>query len=436
MATITDTSNQAASLGYNFVGYATPALTPETVSRQPLDSPYLNPVKPYTTHPSVPGYTDISPESNGSDFGQSVNFKWLENETDTVTAAWLYVRLAPLTSAAPTGNECYPDDVLCHAMESFEWQVAGRESQSIYGDQIHFDNLVEHGPVELARRYQLQHAGLSPAQRRAEANLAGTGFWAILELPLEFSESLSASWHSYLTKSVVRFTVRYRPTANILQNTGANTPTPVGSTTFIVDQFLRFKVASLHEGQKSLMKKRVKDTGTHGMLKKFKDIQRVQSHAVAATAANTQIDISNFTKHVYRIQFVVRPAVNLAANINLNDRWALTDISTCWIDAAGKRLIPQLDDATLKYIVNGQNFKGVPGDAVYNALLTDYPDVHHNALGGIDFSLTGNPRLNITWSAVGGLVAASEIDVWAYCHNMIKYVETQGKVVVHQLYQV
>ena len=432
MAAVTDVANQAASLAYNFIQYGTPALTPETVGDNPRDSHYLPPIKPNRAHPHVPGYTDIGPEMAGQDLGTTVYYKWLNNETDVITKMYLYVRFNELQNL--TNFECYPDDPICHAVEQIEWQVAGRTVQIIYGDQIHFDNLVERDPTELARRYQLQHAGLSVAQRRAEAVTGGGGFWAVLELPFFPGTQHNQAYHQYLSQGTSRFVVRYRTAVATLQNVGAATPIPPAGQRYIVDQFIRCRVIAIHENQKAHVKSQVKSLGKHGQLYKIQDIQRVQSHAVAAGAGNTNIDISNFTKHVYRIQSVIRPALNLVANVQNNDRWALTDCSTMFIDAAGKRLIPEHDDDTLKYIINGEHFRGMPGDAVYNALLTDFPDVHHESMGGLDFSLMGNPRLWFTWSVV--LAANQEIDSWAYCHNMVKIKDDRGLVTVQQLYSV
>lgn len=432
MAAVTDVTNEAASLAYNFIQYGTPALTPETVGDKANDSHYIPPIKPHRVHPNVPGYTDVGPEMAGQDLGTTVYFKWLNNETDAITKAYLYVHLNELQNL--TGNECYPDDPLCHIIESIEMQVAGRTTQILYGDQIHFDNLVERDPTELARRYQLQHAGLSPAQRRAEAVAAGGGFWAKLELPFFFGTRHNQAFHNYLTQATTRFVIKYRTAVASLQNTGAATPIPPAGQRYVVDQFLRFRVVALHEKQKSLVKNQVKAMGRHGLLYKIQDIQRVQAHAVTAGATNTNIDISNFTKHVYRIQGVIRPAANLVANVQNNDRWALTDCSTMYIEAAGKRLLPEHDDDTLKYIVNGEHFRGMPGDAIYNGLFTDFPDVHHDSMGGLDFSLMGNPRWWYTWSTPLG--ANQECDLWAYCHNMVKIMDVGGLVSTSQLYAV
>lgn len=421
-------TNQAASHAYAFIGMAAPSISPETVGRNARDSFYMPPREPRKSPPSVIGYTDIS-ATTGTDFGSVFRFENLNDDHTSILKSWLVTTYNPIAAAGGGVNPRFPNDVNNHMMEKMELQQGGRTLQTLYGDDEHFRSIMDLNPDELAKKYQARRDNLSAAQRSA---LAVAGFTAISELNFWYSDAPEHCWHQWLNSAQSRFVMTTRAANAVLQTTGGTIPT-VAAGTYINNVFIRHRVVATLESEKRIVLNDIASMGSRGMLYKFRDVQQVLNQAVAAGSTTANFDLSNFTKHVYRIYHYIRPSANLVATVTNNDRWSTTPILTRYIEASGQRLVPQHDHDFILFVENGDNLAGTPGDALYNVLFNGLGDIHHMVLPGIDFSLLGNPRLYQTHSAA--VVAANhDFDAIGYVHNFIKVEKVGDKVVFSVLY--
>jgi len=415
---------QNSSEGYYYLPYTYPVHLPGLVSSKVSDSPHL-PMEQVALPPEVPGLTDIAPERVGTDFGQDTSFKWVSNDHELIKDCILAVKLAPLTAGAGGTQARYHDDVLCAAIDKIDFQIGGTTLQTLYGDAIHHDQLVECTPEDLARLHAAQRADLTVAQRATLAAIGTSpdGFWVFLELPFWFSEVASKHWHQYACQRQTRIVVRWRGAEDILQQTTANTkPVPAVGATYIVDTFLRFRVSALDTATKDAFTNSVKSLGSTGLNYLIRYNQRQEANAVATGATSTSIQLTHFNKPTYMCRVIVRPRANLTPNYLTNNRFAYTAVDEFYSDASGHRLATRVTDFYHKYLTIGKEFLGNPAINIYHLLFTDYPDVKQYPTGCIEFAKLQNPLLNLVWDAALG--ADQVVDVYAYCYDYIRLVVT------------
>lgn len=417
---ILGTGLQSTSNASSFMGLCAPIHLPSLVSKSGEDSIRL-PRGHQTLSIEVQGTTDIAPERQGVDFGQVDYFKYINNDNEVLKSCTLAVRLDALAvgaGGAPGDRPRYVDDILCAAVERIEMQFGGNVLQTIYGDELHFRNQQECLEEELMRKNRLQAAGLSDAER---ATLATNQQWVYLEIPFWWTRSPSANWHQYAFQRLTRFVIYFRNSRFLLQqdNVADIVPVPAGGAGYIVDHFLRFSICSVSEATKQTYMSMIQAEGDRGFLYLIQDWQRLTDQVLPAGSTTDTVLLNTFTKFGYNMRFWLRPAANLLADTRNNNRWATVDIISMHMDISGKRFLPELDRTWLKDMVNGKYFAGNSQLAIYNVLFTEFPDLHHQGMGGMEFSNTTNPTLVLTTAA---LPANVNMDIYLYCHNYVRLV--------------
>ncbi len=420
------TGNHAAANTQCFMGLTTPVHLPILTTTEGTTDPHL-PLPQVTMVPRVTGYTDIPPERQGVDFGQTDYFKYIINDNECLESVTLCVKLDGLTAGAGGSNPRYPDDVLCHAIEKVTFHY-GKDLQVLEGDELHMRRIQETDEKELARLGRLQGLGLDRLER---ANLARGPCWYYLEIPFWWARDQSTSWHQYAFQRLTRIIIQWRQVEGILQQDGANTkPTPTAGGPYILDHFLRFKVACLTEAAKKEFVSRVSGMGNTGWLYLIGEPERLVQQLNAGQRQHI-IQLNTFSKFAYNLRFVVRPVANLTPNYLNNKRFEYVDIETVAMDIGGRRYLFPSDRHWLKYQINDKLFSGNPEQPIYNIPLgSEYPQEHTAAKGGFDLSCASTPQITLTTAT---LPTNHQIDFYSYAHNyvrlIIKGIETGAELV-------
>jgi hypothetical protein len=400
---------------------------------QPTDLPILTttdgtktdllPLGQITKAPHVPGYSDMPPERQGVDFGQIDYFKIINNDTDVFLGCTLAVRLDGLVAGAGGKNPCYPDDVLCQAIDKITFQY-GRDVQEIYGDELHYRILQETPEKELARLAKLQGFGLPRAER---IDLAKAPAWYYLEIPFWWARDDEASFHQYAFQRLTRVVITWRTPEYILQQEDANTkPTPALGGNYILDHFLRFRVTAPSQATKDRYIQMVQEQKDAGFLYLIGQTQHLQQQ-INAGASQHIIQLNTFTKYCYNIRFVVRAVASLQPNYTNNRRFEAKDIISCQLTLSGREFFPTTDTHFMRYAIANRLFNGSPELAIYNIPLNDEPDMHDAAVGGFQMSAISNPQITINTVA---LPENCYVDFWAYCHNYVRMILKDGGSII------
>lgn len=422
MANVGSVVSAASSDDMYFLPTTLAVHLPGLTSGNPADSPHL-PVGQKANPPEVPGLTDIQPERIGTDFGMMTSFKWTSDDYNVLKEVVLVVTLAPLTAGAGGANPRYPDDVLCQAIDHVDFQVGGTTLQSLTGDEIHFKTLVEKDRDEQARLALAQNMNLPATGAGSRAALATAVQTVMLELPFWWTLIACNNWHQYAIQRQTKILVYWRGPNYILQQDTTNVqPTPNGYNTYIVNQFLRFKVSALDTATKDAYTRAVKSLGTSGIDYLLTYNQWQTNNDIPTGSQTMNIQLSNFNKPTSMLRFVARPAANLQPNFNNNQRFVLLQIAQYWAQASGHYLYPIIQNTWAQTMLNGKEFLGPVPYYVYHCLFNDYPDVVQYPMGIIEFSKLQNPTLTVD---MGAPVAADVmIDVMANAYNYVRLVVT------------
>lgn len=410
---------QATSNANSFMGLTTPVHLPTLANPDGNESPHL-PLPHHAQAVEVPGYTDIGPERQGTDFGHIDYFKYINNDNECVKGCIIVLKLDALTAAGTGIYPRYADDVVCQAIDHIDFYYGGNDLQTLYGDEMHFRILQETPEEELMRRQKLQCAGLTWKERADMANSStnSSGFWVYFEVPWWWTRHPSAHWHQYAFQRLTRIVITWRTVDYILQQDGVNSrPTPYNGGTYILDHFLRFPISAISEGTKQQYIKMIESCGDSGWLYMIEDYERLTDQVLATGKSTFTILLNTFTKFSYNLRFWIRPVANLTPDYTNNRRFELLDIYTVYLDVSGKRFLPPTDDWYLKHEVNGKQYLGNEEWPIYNIPFTDYPDMHTHAMGGFELSNTTNPQLTITTPT---LTADYYLDIYSYCHNYVR----------------
>ena len=406
------TGNHASSDAASFLSLTIPTHLP-TLTTQDGSASSLLPKAQLTIAPQLSGWTDIPPERQGVDFGQTDYFKYILNDNDVLTDVFLAVRLDGLNPGAGGANPRYPDDPLAHAIERITFQF-GKDLQIIDGDSLHFNFMMTQDHDELGRLGHLRGYEVPVGKRIKDAE---SPKWYYLRLPFWWTLRDCDSWHQHCLQRLTRIMIQWRPINQILQQEVTNTqPTPKGGGQYILDHFLRFRVTAISENTKVEFRRRVESEGPAGMLYLIEDTQRLTQQL---NAGNTQhvIQLNTFTKYGYNLRFIVRPVSCLSPNYLDNDRWQLMDILTCGLDISGKRYLQPTDDFWLTHAVDEKLFKGNPEHSIYNVPFSNFPDMIASAVGGIDFSVASNAQLTLTTIP---LPEDYMVDFYLQCYNYVR----------------
>lgn len=405
------TGNHATANLSNFMGVTEPRHLPILSTNDGRTSDHL-PTGQMTVVSQVVGYTDIPPERQGVDFGQTDYFKYIINDTECLENCTLCVKLDGLTG----NGACYPDDVLCQAIEKITFQY-GKDLQVLEGDEIHLRRVQETPEVELARLSRLQGMGLTRDER---VNNAMGPKWYYLEIPFWWCTKPENSWHQYALQRLTRVVIQWRSAGGILQSLDGVQPTPASGGNYILDHFLRFRVCCLTESTKQEFLNRVKGQGDAGWLYLIGEPERL-TQTIAAGQKTFVIQLNTFTKFDYNLRFVVRPVSELNYNCGNNDRWKLKDIESVCLDIGGKRYFFETDRHWMKFALNDKMFEGSTELPIYNIPLgTVQPQVHDHAMGGFDLSNCSTPQMIVNFSKP--LEENHVIDFYCYGHNYIRLV--------------
>lgn len=409
------TGNHASANTSSFMGLTQPVHLPILVTNDGSKDPHL-PEGQVTYAPSISGLTDIAPERQGVDFGQTDYYKYIINDSECLEKCTLCVKLDGLLPTGGGNNARYPDDVLCQAIERITFHY-GKDLQSIEGDELHLRRLQETDEKKLARLERLQGLGLDKIER---VQLAKAPAWYYLEIPFWWCERDSSSWHQYAYQRLTRVVIQWRQANYILQQDLVDSkPIPLGQGPYILEHFLRFAVTSLSEATKQEYVNRVKAQGDAGWLSLIGVPERLTQQLNSGQSTHI-IQLNTFSKYAYNLRMVVRPVANLNASYLNNNRFQCMDIETLTLDIAGKRYLFPTDRHWLKYQVNDRKFAGNPELPIYNIpLACDYPQEHNAAKGGMDLSNASTPQLTITTVALG---ANHYADFFCYSHNYVRQV--------------
>lgn len=434
--------SNASTDSYYYLPYTLPVHLPGLVSTNPADSPHM-PLPQKALPPEVPGFTDVQPERVGTDFGMDTSFKYIPNDYEVLKDCALMVRLAPLAASGTGAAPMYPEDVLLHAIDYYRFEIGGVVIQQRWGEEIHFNELVEDNQDEFARKDAAQGinigtglnepgTGIDPAvsadpgrsQRASKtwnSGMFANGQWFMLDMPFWWSETAAKHWHQYACQRQTRITIHWRNPEYILQQVGDSTiPQPDGFSTYILDCFLRFRVSSLDTTVKNTYIDAVKSQGANGINYLIEYVQRQENQVVEAGKRSVNIQLLNFNKPTYKLRFVVRKASNLAANPQKNNRWATEPIESYEVKASGHTIWPLMNSFYAKYMVNGKEFLNNPNHDVFHVLHTDYADVTQYPMGCIEYAKLNNPVLTINFPAA--LSESCVVDVYAYCYDYVRLV--------------
>jgi len=423
----TSVGAQPGQNAQQFLPLMAPIHLPTLASTNGADTPHL-PIPHHTAALEVSSINDTQPLRLGYDFGSQEEFQYLSNTNEILTKATLVVQLAALQASTGSGDNAtkkprYIDDVLNGAIEKVEWLYGSTAStHTIYGDENHFATMQETGDTELDRKMLDQAAGLSDDERYA---LSRSTQEVRLELPFYWSRANAGHWHSYALGRPLKVRITWRSHTYLLQQDATNAaPTSTASDgKYIQGKWLHFDTVVPTEATKAVYRSKIEAMGTHGWLQLFKDVQTQEFTIPASATANNASDLRTdmFTRYGYNMRFVIRDELDLVPNYLRNDRWITYSINSCQFDISNKVFFPKTSDYDMKHRINAQKFLGNQELAVYNIPLCSYPDMHTQAMGGIEFSNTSLPILKL-WTTDATAAINFKVTVWLYCHNYVRTV--------------
>lgn len=409
-----------SSLSDHFIRLAHPARTAGTIHHSYEFDDFV-PTAPDVSTPHVMGFTDLQQEAT-TDLGGQMAFTWNYNSEQVIINTEFFVHFSQINAGVGGLNPRYPDDPISHCIEECYWEVNGRRIETLRGDQIHFEQLLNEDPDTLARNYAKQRAGLTVAQRTALATAVG-GFWAILHIPYHYTKELDKALQQWSLSHDIRFVMRLRPATFVLQDDNGIAPTQAAGAWIANDTFLRCRVNSTTSGHRKKIAALMASRGTfhpvhQGVVYKIDNTARTVDNSVLAAATVQTINLTQIVHTCYKGWHITRPAANLLANYQNNNRWALTPIDRRYIEADGTRILPEHQHLYLINEENGAHYHGLPGPAIYTFQFS--PTLR----AGIELGSTNQARLVITWAA--GLGANQMTDVYGHMHNfMSQYLDPQ-----------
>ena len=265
------TGNQATSDVGAFMTLTIPTHLP-TLTTNDGSASSLLPTPQLTTAPQLSGWTDIPPERQGVDFGQTDYFKYILNDTEVLTDCWLCVRLDGLDAGAGGINPRYPEDPICHSIERITFEY-GSDLQILDGDELHFNFLMGEDEQTISREARLRGYNVPLGERISNAM---SPKWYYLRIPFWWTLRNSDAWHQYALQRLTRIVIQWRGPGHVLQQEEANTrPTPHSGGPYIMDHFLRFRVTAISEATKQEFLRRIESLGTAGQLYLISDTQRL-----------------------------------------------------------------------------------------------------------------------------------------------------------------
>jgi len=436
MSNVAWTGMQASTNANSFMNLTTPIFMPSLSSSSGMDSPFLP--RPHGSQaPETIGFTDLQADRQGVDMGGVSYFRYTNNDNDVLKSVTLCAQLSALAPGTGGLQPRYVDDICSALLQKIEFYYGGELLQTLYGDEIHYRQMQELPHDELTRRYQLQAAGLSEMER---ALLAQNDQYVYFEIPFWWTKNPQSAWHQYAFQRLTRIVFYFRnATYLVQQNGGTSIPVPgtnQGTTNpvsvlatpgglYLKNHFLRFEVTCPSLSTKQAYQSMVSAMGESGWPYMIQDFQRIIDISIAqGTSARWQYILNTFTKYGYNLRFWFRPANNLLPNYLNNYRWITCDVPAMSFDVSGLRYLQPLDSYYIKHAEIGKYFLGNEQFPIYNIFLNDYPDVSSYGMGGMEFSNTVNPQINIDFNTtypvtpVNGIIA----DFYLECHNYVRLV--------------
>jgi hypothetical protein len=405
---------------------------PALNSDSPANSPYL-PVPYKTVAPSVPGYMDIPPQRPDVDLGSTQDYySFYLNDHVILKKCQLYVKLNSLVAGGSGVSPRYVDDVLCRAIEYIDFRFASDTIQRIYMDRWHFQEEHETPEFELSRRYRMREGRLTPLQRAKAATIADR--WLIIDVPVWWTQQDSDSFHQYAAQRKIEIFVKWADKNLIFQQEvdTSTIPTPTGATRYKLDSFIRFHTSAITEGTKNKYLELVTPTGEAGWLYITRDAQVLKDIQLSGSGAEQTFKLDTFTKNMYALNVIVRPAANLVGSLS-NNRWTeRCDLASIKLDINGATYWPTLDEDFMKNEINGTNFLGNPLVPLYTIPLgTDRPDEHQHSCGGFEMSAVSAPTMTIKLLYTPAETMYAE--VWGDFHNMARVVVANKRSAVEAI---
>eukprot|EP00727_Mastigamoeba_balamuthi_P012443 m51a1_g7821 hypothetical protein (219) ;mRNA; f:136279-136935 len=193
--------------------------------------------------------------------------------------------------------------------------------------------------------------------------------------------------------------------------------------TYILDKWIRFETAIATEATKDVYRWKIESCGDHSWLQLFKDMQMQNFDLTAGSYGPDKgpvvVKTDIFNRYGYNLQFYVRPWNNLVSNFLNNRHFEILDIDTLQFDIQTKVFYPHIDNLYAKWTVNTHKFLGNPELPIYNVPLCAYPDMHQQAMGGIEFANITMPYLKINLPNYNQDLT---VTVTLFMHNYIRQV--------------
>ena len=389
MSTI-GSGNQATSEVGAFLTLTIPTHLPTLTTSNGKATSFL-PTGQLTTTPQLSGWTDIPPERQGVDFGQTDYFKYIVNDTEVLTDLWLCVRLDGLNPGPGGELPRYPEDPLCQAIERITFSF-GKDLQTLEGDVLHFNFLMNEDEQTYQRESHLRGYNIPLGERIKKAQGPK---WYYLRIPFWWTLRNSDAWHQYTLQRLTRVIIQWRGGSGILQQEGANSqPTPMSGGPYIMDHFLRFRITAITDATKKEYINYMDSKGVPGQLYLFDDTQRL-THQLHPGVTRHVINLKTFTKYAHNLRFVIREVSTLTPNYLDNDRFRTHTLELASLTIAGRRFMPLTDDDWMTHAVDEALWKGNPEHAIYNIPFSDYPAMVASATGGLDFCNMSSPQLTL-----------------------------------------
>eukprot|EP00727_Mastigamoeba_balamuthi_P014714 m51a1_g9869 hypothetical protein (196) ;mRNA; r:73210-73866 len=170
--------------------------------------------------------------------------------------------------------------------------------------------------------------------------------------------------------------------------------------TYILDKWIQFETAIATEATKDVYCWKIKLCSDHGWLQLFKDMQ-MQNFDL--TAGSYKPD---------------KGPVVVKTNV-FNRCFKILDIYPLQFDIQTKVFYLHIDNLYTKWTVNAHQFLGNPELPIYNVPLCVYPEMHQQAMCGIEFTNIMMPYLKIDLPLYNQDLTVS---VNLFMHNYIRQV--------------
>lgn len=350
----------------------------------------------------------ILPGRSGIDFGQQIQFDYNFRRNQVVEEVYLVLTLAQLAAAGGGNQPRYADDIALAGLEWYRIIVGGKTLKEFEDtDIIRWLEDKDEEEDEIVRIRRDRAGDLTIVERAARATAQQT---VRIKLPLfvlwnskdEAEYNHMKAWHIYMSNAPIRFEFKLRPLDVILQQTAVNArPTPVASTTYIIDAYLKLLCGVVTDNQ-VLEYKNVLQTSK--IIHHWPLFTMEVFNIPAGTTGVYPVQLRTCTKPVYMIFIVYRRQANLLSDYTNNRRFPL-DIGPdfgefkCGTDSLTGRF--SRDDLIERF--NRNYFAGDRNNYIWAWHWGKIPSEHEGIPLNINWPMLPNPTYESTFNAPTGV---------------------------------